>query len=142
MSSLGEVGRGFRDFLLRGNVIDLAVAVVVGTAFTAIVTSLVQNLLTPLIALIVGQPSFNGLTFTLHGTVFGYGAFLTALINFILVAGALYFFVVLPVKKMTEIRARRTATSDQDAPPAPPTDEAVLLSEIRDLLKAQGRPSI
>jgi large conductance mechanosensitive channel len=137
MSSLGEVGRGFRDFLLRGNVIDLAVAVVVGTAFTAIVTSLVENILTPLIAAIVGRPSFNGLSFTLHHANIQYGAFLTALLNFVLIAGALYFFVVIPVKKLTELRARKNATTDQAEPPAPPTDEAVLLAEIRDLLKTQ-----
>jgi large conductance mechanosensitive channel len=137
MSSLGEVGRGFRDFLLRGNVIDLAVAVVVGTAFTAIVTSLVVNILTPLIAAIVGKPSFDGLSFTLHNANIQYGAFLTALVNFVLIAGALYFFVVVPVKKLTELRARKNATTDQVEPPAPPTDEAVLLAEIRDLLKSQ-----
>lgn len=137
MSALKDMGTGFRDFLLRGNVIDLAVAVVIGTAFTVIVSSLVDNLLTPLIALIAGQPSFNGLTFTLNNTVFGYGAFLTAVINFLLVAAALYFFVVLPVKKLSATAADRKAGTDEAAPAAPPTDEAVLLAEIRDLLKAQ-----
>ena len=138
MSELKDIGTGFRDFLLRGNVIDLAVAVVVGGAFTIIVTSLVENLLTPLIALIVGQPSFDGLTFTINDTAFGYGAFLTAVINFLLVAAALYFFVVLPVKKLSAIAAARKATTDEAEPAAPPTDEAVLLAEIRDLLKAQN----
>lgn len=136
MSSLGDVGRGFRDFLLRGNVIDLAVAVVVGTAFTAIITSLVQNILTPLIAVIVGQPSFDGLSFTLRDTAIQYGAFLTALINFVLIAAALYFFVVLPYKHISEARARRARTTDDAEPPAPPTDEAVLLAEIRDLMRS------
>jgi large conductance mechanosensitive channel len=136
MSALKDIGTGFRDFLLRGNVIDLAVAVVVGGAFTLIVASLVENLLTPLIALIFGQPNFNGLTFSLNGTVFGYGAFLTAVINFVLVAAALYFFVVVPVKKLTASSASRKATTDEEEPPAPPTDEAVLLAEIRDLLKS------
>jgi large conductance mechanosensitive channel len=138
MSALKDIGTGFRDFLLRGNVIDLAVAVVIGGAFTVIVAALVENLLTPLIALIVGQPSFNGLTLTINDTVFGYGAFLTAVINFVLVAAALYFFVVLPVKKLTTRAAARRATTDEAEPPAPPTDEAVLLAEIRDLLKSQN----
>jgi large conductance mechanosensitive channel len=137
VSALKDMAIGFREFLLRGNVIDLAVAVVVGTAFTAIVASLVDNLLTPLIALIVGQPSFDGLTLTINDTVFGYGAFLTAVINFLLVAAALYFFVVLPVKKLAEYAARRNAATDQAEPPSPPTDEAVLLAEIRDLLKSR-----
>ena len=139
MSALKDIGTGFRDFLLRGNVVDLAVAVVIGTAFTVIVSSLVTNLLTPLIALIFGQPSFDGLTFTLGDTVFGYGAFLTAVINFVLVAAAIYFFVVLPVKKLTAMSAARKASTDEAEPAAPPTDEALLLAEIRDLLKSQNR---
>lgn len=139
MSALKDIGTGFRGFLLRGNVVDLAVAVVIGTAFTVIVSSLVTNLLTPLIALIFGQPSFDGLTFTLGDTVFGYGAFLTAVINFVLVAAAIYFFVVLPVKKLTAMSAARKASTDEAEPAAPPTDEALLLAEIRDLLKSQNR---
>jgi large conductance mechanosensitive channel len=137
MSSLGDVGRGFRDFLLRGNVIDLAVAVVIGAAFTAIVTALVEDLLTPFIAAIVGKPSFNDLTFTINHAQFKYGAFLTAVINFVLIAAAVYFFIVLPVKKLTELRAKRRATGEDVDAPTPPTDEAVLLAEIRDLLKSQ-----
>lgn len=132
-----EMLRGFRDFLMRGNVIDLAVAVVVGAAFTAVVTSLVDNLLTPLIAALVGKPSFDDLTFTINGAVFYYGTFLTALINFVLVAAALYFAVVLPLKKITELRAKRVAAGLDVEAPSPPTDEAVLLAEIRDLLKAE-----
>lgn len=138
MSALKDMGTGFRDFLMRGNVVDLAVAVVIGTAFTAIVTALVTNILTPLIALIFGQPSFNGLTFTIGDTVFGYGAFLTAVINFLLVAIALYFFVVMPLQKIAARSARRKATTDEAEPAAPPSDEAVLLSEIRDLMRAQA----
>ena len=138
MGALKDMGNGFKEFLMRGNVIDLAVAVVIGGAFTLIVTALVDNILTPLIALIFGQPSFDGLTFTIGDTVFGYGAFLTAVINFLLVAAALYFFVVLPVKKLTAAAAARKASTDEAEPPAPPTDEAVLLAEIRDLLRAQN----
>lgn len=132
-----EIITGFRDFLMRGNVIDLAVAVVIGAAFTAVVTSLVTNIFTPLIAMVFGQQSFDGLTFTINGAVFGYGAFLTAIINFILVAAALYFVVVLPLKKITEMRARRAAAGLDIEPASPPTDEAVLLAEIRDLLRAE-----
>jgi len=134
---MNEIIRGFRDFLLRGNVIDLAVAVVVGTAFTAVVTSLVENLLMPIIAMLFGKPSFDGLTFTINDAVFSYGSFLTALINFLLIAAALYFFVVVPVKKLAEMRARRAAAGEAPDSTTPPTDEAVLLAEIRDLLKSQ-----
>lgn len=131
-----EIIRGFRDFLLRGNVIDLAVAVVVGTAFTAVVTALVQNMLNPLIAMLFGKPSFDDLTFTINDAVFRYGTFLTAVINFILVAAALYFVVVLPIKKLAEMRAKRANAGGDADSATPPTDEAVLLAEIRDLLKA------
>jgi large conductance mechanosensitive channel len=91
---------GFKDFIMRGNVIDLAVAVVLGAAFGAVVTSLVENLLTPIIALIVGEPDFGDLTFTISGTVFGYGLFLNSLISFISIAAAVYFFVVVPMNKL------------------------------------------
>jgi large conductance mechanosensitive channel len=98
---MGEVEMGlaqeFKQFLLRGNVIDLAVAVVLGVAFAAVIASLVEDLLTPLIAAIFGQPDFSGLTFTLNGSVFRYGEFINALIAFITVAAALFFFVVKPV---------------------------------------------
>jgi large conductance mechanosensitive channel len=84
----------FRAFLLRGNVIDLAVAFVIGVAFAAVVTSFVQDLLTPLIAAIFGKPDFSGLTFTINGSVFRYGAFINAVIAFVLVAAAIFFVVV------------------------------------------------
>ncbi|HEY3604856.1 MAG TPA: large conductance mechanosensitive channel protein MscL [Sporichthyaceae bacterium] len=93
---------GFKKFLLRGNLVDLAVAVVVGAAFGTLVKSLVADLLTPLIAAIGGQPDFSRMHFTLHGSVFQYGDFLNALIAFLIVATALYFGVVLPVGKLLE----------------------------------------
>jgi large conductance mechanosensitive channel len=92
--------RGFKDFIMRGNVIDLAVAVVLGAAFGAVVTSLVENLLTPIIAVIVGEPDFGDLTFTISGTVFSYGLFLNSLISFVSIAAAVYFFVVVPMNKL------------------------------------------
>jgi large conductance mechanosensitive channel len=98
--------REFRDFLLRGNVIDLAVAVVLGAAFTAVVTAFVADLVTPLIAAIGGQPNFSALTFTLNGSEFKYGDFLNALIAFVLVAAVIFFLVVKPVNALTA-RQRR-----------------------------------
>jgi large conductance mechanosensitive channel len=87
----------FREFVLRGNLVDLAVAVVIGTAFTAVVTALVEDLITPLIAAIGGEPDFSGLTFTINGSVFRYGDFLNALITFLIVAAVLFFLVIKPV---------------------------------------------
>jgi large conductance mechanosensitive channel len=101
----------FKTFLLRGNVLDLAVAVVIGVAFTAVVTSLVDNLLTPLIAMIFGEPDFSALDFTINDAVFRYGAFITALISFVLIAGAVFFFVVKPVNMLLQ-RMRTQPTPD------------------------------
>jgi len=89
--------KGFRDFLMRGNVIDLAVAVIVGAAFTAIVTSFVTNIVTPLIAAIVGKPDFSALVLKVHGGVITYGVFLNAVISFLLIATVVYFLIVVPV---------------------------------------------
>ena len=94
--------KGFKDFILRGNVVDLAVGVVVGAAFGTVVSAIVKDLLTPLIAAIVKQPNFSNLTFTVNGSEFMYGDFINALISFLLVATAVYFFVVLPINKLTE----------------------------------------
>jgi large conductance mechanosensitive channel len=91
---------GFRKFILRGNVVDLAVGVVVGAAFGAIVTALVKDLITPLIAAIVGKPSFDALHFTVHKSTFLYGDFINAIVSFLLIATAVYFFVVLPVNSL------------------------------------------
>jgi large conductance mechanosensitive channel len=105
--------KGFKQFLLRGNVVDLAVGVVIGAAFGSVVTALVKDLLTPLIAAIVKAPDFSGLFFTVNGSKFLYGEFLNATIAFIIIAAAVYFFVVLPVNALIA-RARRE-------PPADPT---------------------
>lgn len=91
---------GFKKFITRGNVVDLAIGVVIGASFTAVVNSLVKDLITPLIAVIVHTPNFSELKFTVHGSVFVYGDFLNALISFVLVAAAAYFLVVLPVNAL------------------------------------------
>ncbi len=92
----------FRDFVLRGNVVDLAVAVVIGAAFGAVVSSLVENLITPLIGAIGGQPNFSRLSFTINGSRFGYGEFLNALISFLLIAAVVFFLVVKPLNELME----------------------------------------
>jgi large conductance mechanosensitive channel len=101
----------FKAFILRGNVLDLAVAVVLGVAFTAVVTALVSDLITPLIAAIGGSHDFSNLTFTINGSVFRYGAFLNALISFIVIAAVLFFLVVMPANALVQ-RARREPTPD------------------------------
>ncbi len=93
---------GFRDFIARGNVVDLAVAVVIGVAFNEVVQSLVADLLTPLIAVIFGEPDFSALSFTINGSKFSYGNFINALISFLTVAAAIYFFVIAPLRHMKE----------------------------------------
>ena len=90
----------FRDFVLRGNVVELAVAVVIGAAFGALVTAFVADFITPLIAAIGGQPDFSGLKFTINDSVFRYGHFLNALIAFLIIAAVVFFFVVRPLNKL------------------------------------------
>jgi large conductance mechanosensitive channel len=103
--------REFKEFLLRGNLVELAVAFVIGLAFAAVVTSLVEDLVTPLIAAIVGEQDFSGLTFSINESVFRYGEFLNALITFVLVAAVLFFLIVKPVNALVK-RARREGTPD------------------------------
>jgi large conductance mechanosensitive channel len=103
---------GFKEFILRGNVVDLAVAVVLGAAFGAVVTALVDDILTPLIAAIIGKPNFANLFFTINKSVFYYGKVINALITFLGVAAAIYFFVVLPLNKLAERRARGEAQEE------------------------------
>ncbi len=92
--------KGFKQFILRGNVIDLAVGIMVGAAFNNVVNALVKDLMTPLIAAIATQPNFGNLTFTIHGSQFSYGDFLNNLISFVILAFTIYFFVVLPMNKL------------------------------------------
>src|SRR5271154_7007553 len=93
---------GFKKFLLRGNVVDLAVAVVIGAAFGAIITAFTSDLLTPVISAIAGKASLASLTFTIHHSVFLYGAFLNAIIAFAIIAAVVYFFVVVPIGKLLD----------------------------------------
>jgi len=131
---------GFRDFISRGSVVELAVAVVIGAAFGAVVASLVADLITPLIGAIFGEPDFSELSFEINGSKFTYGNFINALFAFFTVAAAIYFFVVVPLNKLEERRhgpkgsetrecpeclsevpvpARRCAFCTSELPPAP-----------------------
>jgi large conductance mechanosensitive channel len=121
----------FRDFILRGNVIELAVAVIIATAFTPVVTSLVEGIFTPFLAAIVGEPNFNSVGFDVGDSRVLIGLFLTAVVNFVLIAAAVFFFIVKPMNIIKE-RQKRGA----EAPPEP-SDEIKLLTEIRDLLRNQ-----
>ena len=128
--------QGFKNFIMRGNVIDLAVAVVIGAAFTGVVTSFTNNLINPLIAAF-GGGSAHGLGFQLVGnnpkTVLDFGAVITAIINFLIVAAVVYFLVVTPMNLLAERRRR-----GQEPEPAAPAEDILLLQEIRDLLRQRA----
>jgi large conductance mechanosensitive channel len=113
MPPMPEILREFRAFILRGNLVDLAVAVVIGTAFTAVVTALVRDIITPLIAAIFGEPTFFTLTFTINGSQFAYGDFLNAALTFLIVAAVVFFLVVKPVNLLM---ARLRTEPDVDTP--------------------------
>jgi large conductance mechanosensitive channel len=108
--------REFRAFILRGNLVDLAVAVVIGTAFTAVVNAAVKDLITPLIAAVGGEPDFGDLAFTINGSRFAYGDFLNALLTFLMVAAVVFFFVIKPV---TLLMDRLRTEPELDAPTRP-----------------------
>ncbi len=127
---LKNVLQGFKDFLLRGNVVELAVAVVIGAAFTAVVSSFTESFLQPLIGLVGGGGVTGGST-VVNGQVFAWGDFLNQVVTFVLTAAVIYFVVVLPLKTIAERRRR-----GHEAGPAAPT-QLELLAEIRDLLRAQ-----
>lgn len=124
--------KGFRDFLLRGNVIDLAVAVVIGAAFGGVVAAFAKDFIGGIIGIIGGSPDFGRAGVTINGSKVIYGSTLTALINFVIVAGVIYAVLVVPVQRLT------TTGKDGAAGESPaPTDETILLTEIRDLLREQ-----
>ncbi|HMK91642.1 MAG TPA: large conductance mechanosensitive channel protein MscL [Thermoleophilia bacterium] len=108
--------KGFRDFILRGNVVDLAVAVVIGAAFGAVVTAFVRDIVTPLIAAIFGQPDFSALKFTINSSTFLYGSFINAVVSFVLIAAAVYFVVVVPMNSLAERRARGQDPTTKECP--------------------------
>jgi large conductance mechanosensitive channel len=103
---------GFKQFILRGNVVDMAVGVVVGAAFAAVVTAFTKDLLTPLIAALVGKPDFSAITFSVNGSVFAVGDFINAAISFLLVAAAVYFFVVVPVNALVARTRKAPVAAD------------------------------
>jgi len=107
---------GFRKFLMRGNLIDLAVAVVVGVAFNAVVQSLIKSLITPLIAAIAGKPNFGNLQFTLHHSVFHYGNFLNALVSFVTISAVIYFLIVSPMTRIMSIADRKKEATTRSCP--------------------------
>jgi large conductance mechanosensitive channel len=127
--------KGFKDFVMRGNVVDLAIAVVIGAAFGAVVKSFVDDILTPLIGAIAGNSDFSKLTFKIHKSKFLYGDLIQNIISFLLIAAAIYFVVVLPLNKLAERRARKLEAGVPDDEPKP--EDIVLLEQIRDLLKGQ-----
>ncbi|MFF3066249.1 large conductance mechanosensitive channel protein MscL [Oerskovia sp. NPDC057915] len=129
---------GFKDFVLRGNAIDLAVGVVIGGAFTLVVTSIVNGLISPLVAAIFGEPDLTGVwNFTINGAAFSFGLILDALFKFLCVAAALYFVIVMP---MNHLAARRK--KGEEAAPAAPAEDVLVLQEIRDLLAAQNARAV
>jgi large conductance mechanosensitive channel len=122
----------FRTFILRGNAIDLAVAVVIGAAFGAVVNSLVTDIVTPIVSILFGKPNFDALTITINDAVIRYGSFLNAVLTLLTVGAAVFFFVVKPVNYLM---ARRKA--GEEPPPEAVPEDIVLLGEIRDLLRAR-----
>jgi len=103
---------GFKQFILRGNVVDMAVGIVIGAAFGGVVTSLVKSLIEPLIALLVGKPDFSSVVFTVGQTAFPIGVFVTAIVNFLLIAAAIYFFVVTPINALVARMRKAPAPAD------------------------------
>lgn len=126
--------KGFREFVMRGNVVDLAVAVVIGAAFGTVITAFTDGIINPLIAAIFGKPNLDDvLTFTINGAHFSIGVVLTALINFLFIAAAIYFFVVTPMNKLKQLQER------QAGGPAPAEEsELDVLKQIRDGLGRQN----
>jgi large conductance mechanosensitive channel len=123
----------FKKFLFRGNVVDLAVAVIIGTAFTAIVSAIVEGLITPLVGMIFSK-DFSAMTFEINDSTFRYGSVINAVIYFVSVAAVVFFFIVKPMQMLVDRRARGEEPAE-DTPA--PSDEAVLLTEIRDLLASR-----
>jgi large conductance mechanosensitive channel len=130
--------KGFRNFILRGNVVDLAVGIVIGAAFTTVITQFTGSFLKPLIAVAGGgNDKTIGGRFTVNGQIFDWGAFINAVITFLITAAALYFLVVFPMNKLAERRKR-----GEEPPPEAPSEEVKLLTEIRDaLVRGSNAPS-
>jgi large conductance mechanosensitive channel len=107
---------GFRKFLFRGNLIDLAVAVVIGVAFNAVIQALIADIITPLITAIAGKPNFSSLSFTVNKSHFAYGSFLNALISFVIIAAVVYYLIVSPATRITDLTTRQKEATERDCP--------------------------
>jgi large conductance mechanosensitive channel len=108
--------KGFRNFISQGNIVSLAIAVVIGSAFTAVVSALVADLITPLIAAIAGKPNFAGLKFTLHNSTFLYGSFINALLSFLIIAAVVYYVIVAPMVRITTRFQKHKEATTRDCP--------------------------
>lgn len=129
-----NVLNGFKEFIMRGNVIDLAVGIVIGAAFSKVVESLVNGIITPIVAMIFGEPDLTSVgAFTINGAHFLPGLVLNSVFSFLCIAAALYFFVVLPINHLQNLRKRGLV-----AEPDGPSEDVLVLQEIRDLLAAQN----
>jgi large conductance mechanosensitive channel len=129
--------KGFRDFLMRGNVVDLAVAVIIGAAFGGVVSAFADDFIGGLIGAIGGSPDFGSAGVTINGSKVIYGSTVTALINFAIIAAVIYFIVVVP---MTRLQTRLSRDADAETPA--PSDEAKLLTEIRDAIRERGGSTV
>jgi len=130
---MASVLKEFKDFLMRGNLIELAVAFVMGLAFAAVVNSLVANIVMPIIAAIVGKPNFDDLTLTIHKSVFRYGAFITDVIQFVTIAAAVFFFIVKPVQ--LALARRRARDAEEEAPSDDERRHQELIAAVRGLAR-------
>jgi len=128
-SGMKNLVKEFKEFAIGGNLVEVGVALVMALALAAVINSLVENVLMPIVGIIVGEPSFDSLTWTINGSVILYGSFITAFVSFLAVAFAMYFFIVKPYNAYKE----RVASGQEEEPAAPPED-IVLLREIRDSL--------
>ena len=129
--------QGFRSFIARGSMVDMAVGVVMGSAVTAVVNAIVKSFITPLIGMIFGKQDLSSLlTITANGATISFGAILAALVNFLCVAAAVYFFIIVPINKLHDLR-HRGETPEQAPAPTPEEQNVALLREIRDQLSAR-----
>jgi large conductance mechanosensitive channel len=133
---VNKVFQGFKDFIMRGNVVDLAVGIVIGAAFTAVVTAFTNGFVKPLIQLMGGGTGLGAGTWKVRGVPFDYATFLNAIITFLLTAAVLYFLVVMPLNVLAERRRR-----GEEPPPKAPSEDIVLLTQIRDLLAQNATAS-
>lgn len=133
--------QGFKDFISRGNVVELAVGVIIGAAFKNIVDALVDGIINPLIAAVIGKPDFSdAFILTLNGTDVKFGVLITAVINFLLMAFAIYLCIVVPMNKLAALRTAKEKAEKDAAPKV--SDEVQLLTEIRDALKSSGSTAV